>query len=155
MPSKKSSPILASLITTVIVIIGIMITGFFAFSPLSYVQLNITIKAWCMFTNGLLWMLLVWMVHWIEIEGIKRIQLPHLREIRPAIDRVAKLFRLSVILLKVIVTVIGAVILVISILQLHFLGGGRIQMGATVSGFIVAMIVSLLLIFRELSSARK
>jgi len=155
MPSKKSLPILVSLTAALIIIIGIMITGFFAFSPLSYVQLNIVIKAWCMFINGLLWMLLGWIVHWIELEGVKRAQVPYLKELCSGINKVTKFFYLSIALLKIIVTLTGGSILIISVLQLRSLGAGKVQMGVTIAIFIGIAIISLSLIIKELSSAHK
>jgi hypothetical protein len=155
MLSQKVSPILAPLITALIIIIGIMITGFFAFSPLSYVQIDITIKAWCMFINGLLWMLLSWTVHWIEVKGVKKIQVPYLKELCSGIGKVTNLFYLSIILLKVIMLVLGVSILIISVLQLRSLGTGKFQVGAAIAIFIAVAIISLFLIFQEFSSVHK
>gem|GEM_PF-3664181 len=155
MPSQKSFPILALLMMSLLILMGMLITGFFAFSPLSYVQLDISIKTWCMFINGLLWMSLVWIVHIFETETVKKLRISHLKEIFSYMDKVAKFFYLSGALLKVLVMVIGTSVLIISIFQLHSLEVGKAQIWTAVGIFIFMMASSIFLIFRELSSVRK
>jgi len=155
MPSQKNIPILALLTVSLLVIMGMLITGFFAFSPLSYVQLDISIKTWCMFINGLLWMSLVWIVHIFETETVKKLLISHFKEIFSYMNRVAKFFYLSGILLKALVTVVGTSVLIISILQLRSLEAGKAQIWTAVGIFIFMMASSIFLIFRELSSVRK
>ena len=155
MPSQKSFPVLALLMMSLLILMGMLITGFFAFSPLSYVQLDISIKTWCMFINGLLWMSLVWIVHMFETETVKKLRISHLKEIFSYMDKVAKFFYLSGALLKVLMTVIGTSVLIISILQLHSLEAGKAQIWTAVGIFIFMMASSIFLIFRELSSVRK
>jgi len=146
---------LALLMMSLLILMGMLITGFFAFSPLSYVQLDISIKTWCMFINGLLWMSLVWIVHIFETETVKKLRISHLKEIFSYMDKVAKFFYLSGALLKVLVMVIGTSVLIISIFQLHSLEVGKAQIWTAVGIFIFMMASSIFLIFRELSSVRK
>ncbi|MEA1964627.1 MAG: hypothetical protein U9O41_05820 [Candidatus Aerophobetes bacterium] len=147
---------------------GIVITAFFSFSPLSYVQIDIAIKSWCMFINGLLWMFLGWVVHLIEEEKVKKPQVSFLKGSNSLESNFAgylisllgdlmKFFYLSIIFLKVIITVIGGSVLTISILQIRSLGASKIQLGSIIIIFIAALIFSLILILREFSStsARK
>lgn len=146
---------MALLMMSLLILMGMLITGFFAFSPLSYVQLDISIKTWCMFINGLLWMSLVWIVHIFETETVKKLRISHLKEIFSYMDKVAKFFYLSGALLKVLVMVIGTSVLIISIFQLHSLEVGKAQIWTAVGIFIFMMASSIFLIFRELSSVRK
>jgi len=108
-----------------------------------------------MFINGLLWMSLVWIVHIFETETVKKLLISHFKEIFSYMNRVAKFFYLSGILLKALVTVVGTSVLIISILQLRSLEAGKAQIWTAVGIFIFMMASSIFLIFRELSSVRK
>lgn len=141
---------------------GIIITGFFAFSPLSYVELNIRIKSWCMFINGFLWISLNWTIHWLEVGRIRKFQIPYLKDFYSNVDdfvknlpqilrRLIRVFYLLITLLKVITTIIGMSILIISVLQIRSLGVGKTQIITVIVISIFAIILSLVFILRELS----
>ena len=90
-----------------------------------------------------------------ETETVKKLRISHLKEIFSYMDKVAKFFYLSGALLKVLMTVIGTSVLIISIFQLHSLEVGKAQIWTAVGIFIFMMASSIFLIFRELSSVRK
>jgi len=157
---KESFPVPVLLVISLMLIMGIIITAFFSFSPLSYVQIDIAIKSWCMFINGLLWMFLGWVVHWIEKEKLKKPQASFLKDsdsfesnlvgyLIAMLGDLMKFFYLSIVFLKVIMTVIGGSVLIISILQIHSLGANKIQLGSIIVIFIAALTFSLILIFQE------
>jgi len=163
---KDNFPVPVLLITALMLIMGIIITAFFSFSPLSYVQIDIAIKSWCMFINGLLWMFLGWVVHWIEEEKLKKPQASFLKDsnsfesnfvgyLIAMLGDLMKFFYLSIIFLKVIITIIGGSVLIISILQIHSLGASKIQLGSIIIISIAVLTFSFILIFREFSSAHK
>lgn len=157
---KKKS--LIPFIMPLVLLVGIIITGYFAFSPLSYIELNITIKSWCMFINGFLWVSLCWAIHWIEKEKIRKFRIPYLKDFYSDVNnfvkdlpqlaqKVVKFFYLSITFLKVIMTIIGMIILIISILQIRSLGVDKTQIITIIAISIFACILSLVFIIKELS----
>jgi len=162
MKKKSLVFVLLPFILPLVLFVGIIITGFFAFSPLSYVELDIAIKSWCMFINGLLWVSLGWAIHWIEVEKIRKFQIPYLKDLYSDVDnfvkdlpllaqKVIKFFYLSITFLKVIMTIIGMIILIISILQIRSIGIGKSQLIAIIVISIFAGALSLVFVIKELS----
>ncbi len=149
------------LITPLIFFVGIIITGFFAFSPLSYIELDIAIKSWCMFINGFLWVSLGWAIHWIDVGGTGKFKIPYLKDFHSdvnnfvkdlpqLIQKLIRIFHLSITFLKVIMTIIGMSVLIISVLQIRSLGVGKTQIITIIAISIFAGVLSLIFIIGEL-----
>ncbi len=158
---KNFSFALLPLITPLILFVGIIITGFFAFSPLSYIELDIAIKSWCMFINGFLWVSLGWAIHWIDVGGTGKFKIPYLKDFHSdvnnfvkdlpqLIQKLIRIFHLSITFLKVIMTIIGMSVLIISVLQIRSLGVGKTQIITIIAISIFAGVLSLIFIIGEL-----
>jgi len=156
---KKFSFILLPFILPLVLFGGIIITGFFAFSPLSYVELNIGIKSWCIFINGFLWVSLGWSIHWIDVGKFK---IPYLKNFYSDVNNFVKnlpqlaqklirILHLSITFLKVIMTTIGMIILIIGVLQIRSIGASKVQLIVIIAISIFAGALSLVFVIKELS----
>ena len=159
---KKFYFVLLPFILPLVLFVGIIITGFFAFSPLSYVELDIAIKSWCMFINGFLWVSLGWVIHWIDVGGTGKFEIPYLKDFHSDVNnfvkdlpqlaqRLIRIFHLSITFLKVIMTIIGTIILVISVLQIRSIGASKVQLIVIIAISIFAGALSLVFVIKELS----